>query len=160
MAYLRLTDSDRETIMAMIAQEKGAIEIAAALGRDVSTIIWEVYRHLCSNGMYSAISAQRQADMTARLHHTQRKLDDLHIPVLSDHRFRRYPTTDSGLIRPLILALSVHKFRSIPIDYNGALFREAQTIAFQVRISYNHWKQTEPKWNNQLKTHRKWCLRC
>jgi IS30 family transposase len=72
MAYSRLTDTDRETIMTMLAKEKSATEIAAALGRAVSTITRELHRHLYSNGLYSAISAQRQADMTARLHHTQR----------------------------------------------------------------------------------------
>jgi hypothetical protein len=57
MVYTRLTDTDRETIMTMLAQEKGATEIAAALGRAVCTITREVHRHLCSNGMYSSISA-------------------------------------------------------------------------------------------------------
>jgi IS30 family transposase len=62
--------------MTMLAQEKDATEIAAALGRAVSTVPRKVHRHPGSNGVYSAISAQCQADRTARLHHTQRTLDD------------------------------------------------------------------------------------
>jgi len=52
--------------MTMLAQEKGARDRRSA-GPGCQHDYSGVHRHLCSNGMYSAISAQRQADMTARL---------------------------------------------------------------------------------------------
>jgi hypothetical protein len=38
----------------------------------------------------------------------------VHIPVLSDHPFRCYPTTRSGVIRPPVPVLSDHPFRRYP----------------------------------------------
>lgn len=62
--------------MTMRTQSKMPVEIAKELDRPCSTITRELARHSTQAGSYSAMSAQRQAEMKAREHHTQRKLDD------------------------------------------------------------------------------------
>lgn len=75
MEYTRLSPTEREQIMVQQSQGKTATAIARTLGRSVSTITREIERHTPPEGQYSALRAQRTAELAASLHRGPRKLD-------------------------------------------------------------------------------------
>jgi transposase, IS30 family len=74
MSYTRLTLVEREQILAGLAAGSTYHQIAATLGRSVSTISREVVRNQLATRKYSAVSAQYKAQQRARCHARPRKL--------------------------------------------------------------------------------------
>ncbi len=69
--YRRLRIDERETIGLMLAAGHTITEVAAALGRDKSTISRERRRHVNRDGSYRPLTAQRRAETTARTAHAR-----------------------------------------------------------------------------------------
>ena len=74
MHYCRLSLIEREQILAGLAAGSTYHQIAAAIGRSVSTISREVARNRLSTQRYSAVTAQYKAQQRARCHARPRKL--------------------------------------------------------------------------------------
>jgi IS30 family transposase len=146
-AYRRLTVTDRETIGLMLAAQHTQTEIAEAIGVDKSTISRERRRHANRDGTYRPLTAQSQAETTARTAHARpRKLSQagpLRRYVVAGLRQKWSPQEISYRLRrdhgddPVMRVSAETIYQSLFVQARGSLKREL-TVHLRTQRTRRH----------------------